>query len=92
MNRVEYPIHYEDLDTTRRYTDKKPTTYQWYTSTQPTIWMDLTQPLEVRRAFLDAYCCDWDLSYKTLDAVEANRTPYSYKVLTAAAKTRILSQ
>ncbi len=91
MNPIEHPIFYEDLETTRFYTATAPSSHEWYHATQNPIGLDRNASLDIQRACLDAYRCEWDLSYKTLDAKEANRTPYSYKVLTQAAKDRILS-
>lgn len=91
MPRVEFPIRSEDLSPDRHYTESPPSSSEWYHNQIPSVVLYTARSKEERLQILLSYRSDWDHSYKTAsDHEQANRYPYSYRVLSEETIQRLL--
>lgn len=93
MPRKEFPIRFEDLSPDLHYTSTPPLSSEWYQPTLPPVVLYTSLEEEIRLQDLLAYRCNWDLSYKTVaNHEQANRYPYSYRVLSEEAIQRLFAE
>lgn len=93
MPRKEFPIQLEDLSPDLHYTATPPLSSAWYRTTLPPVVLYNSLSEEACLQDMLSYRCSWDFSYKTVTNPEqANRYPYSYRVLSEETIKRLLSE